>query len=76
MPALDKVLVKGINIAARHRKSKEAGKSGEILRKEAPLHISNVMLLCKDTNKPTRVGFRMEGGEKVRFSKKSGKAIA
>lgn len=76
LPHVQKVLVKGVNIAVHHMKAKERGKTGEILRKEAPVHVSNVMVMCQDTNKPTRIGFRMEGDEKVRYSKQSGKVIA
>ena len=74
-PNTNKVVVKGINIATRHLKAKQSGSKGEIVAKEAPLDVSNVMLVCPEKNVPTRVGYRMEGTEKVRFSKKSGKSL-
>jgi large subunit ribosomal protein L24 len=74
-PITEKVVVKGVNLMTRHIKSKTAGKPGERVTKEAPIHVSNVALICPEKNQPTRVGYRMEGDEKVRFSKKSGKTL-
>jgi large subunit ribosomal protein L24 len=76
LPASERVIVKGANIAKRHRKARKEGEKGERVEMEASIHISNVMLLDPETNKPTRVGYRIEGGEKVRFAKRSGKVIA
>lgn len=75
LPETEKVLVKGANMMKRHVKAKREGEKGERIEKEAPLHISNVMLLCPHTGKPTRVGYKIEGGEKIRISKRAGKAI-
>lgn len=74
MPTEDKVLVQGINIVARHTRPSQA-QSGGIIRKEAPMHISNVALKDPKTGKATRVGFKMEDGKKVRFAKASGEVI-
>ena len=74
IPSLDKVVVAGANIMKRHLKS-DGTKKGERVEKEAPIHISNVMLVCNDTDKPTRVRYEIKNGEKTRVSKKSGKAI-
>ncbi|OGI21325.1 MAG: 50S ribosomal protein L24 [Candidatus Moranbacteria bacterium RIFCSPHIGHO2_01_FULL_55_24] len=74
-PKAERVIVKGANIMKRHIRAKREGQKGERVEKEAPIHVSNVMLICKETNKPTRAGYRMEGNEKVRISKKSGKAL-
>ncbi len=68
-------LLRSGNIAKRHRKARKEGEKGERVEMEASIHISNVMLLDPETNKPTRVGYRIEGGEKVRFAKRSGKII-
>jgi len=69
------VIVKGVNIVYRHTKS-SAKTSGGILKKESPIHISNVSLLDSDTGKPTKVGFKFDNnGSKVRFSKISGKIL-
>ena len=67
------VLVENVNMVTKHTKPSAASQNGGIVQKEAPLHISNVMLLAD--GKPTRVGFRMEGDKKVRYAKKTGKAI-
>jgi large subunit ribosomal protein L24 len=74
-PKLERVVVKGANIMKRHIRSKRDGEKGQRIEKEAPVHVSNVMLVCPHTNTLTRIGYKMEGGEKVRISKKSGKVI-
>lgn len=74
-PKLERVVVKGANIMKRHIRSKRDGEKGQRIEKEAPIHVSNVMLVCPHTNTLTRIGYKMEGGEKVRISKKSGKVI-
>lgn len=74
-PITEKVAVKGANIMKRHIRSSRDGEKGQRIEKEAPIHISNVMLVCPHTGKPTRIGYKMEGGEKVRMSKQSGKVI-
>jgi len=71
----EKVLVKGANMMKRHMKARREGEPGERVEKEAPIHVSNVMLVCPHTNKPTRIGYKIEGGEKIRISKRAGKAI-
>lgn len=73
-PATEKIVVKGVNMMTRHMKAKQAG-AGERVTKEAPIHVSNVMVVCPEKNVPTRIGYRTEGTEKVRFSKKSGKNL-
>lgn len=75
LPQDDKVIVKGANMMKRHMKAKREGEKGERIEKEAPIHVSNVMLMCPHTNKPTRVGYKIEGGEKIRISKRANKAI-
>lgn len=74
-PDTEKVAVKGANIMKRHIRSKRDGEKGQRIEKEAPIHISNVMLVCPHTNRPTRVGYKIEGNEKVRISKRSGTVI-
>ena len=70
-----RVVVEGLNLVFRHRKATKDGKSGERVQAAASIDASNVMLVCPHTGKPTRVGYRIEGGEKVRVSKRSGKTI-
>ena len=68
-----RVVVEGVNMITKHAKPSAANPNGGIVRKEAPIDISNVMLVYKGV--PTRVGFKMEGDKKVRFSKKTGEVI-
>lgn len=68
-----KVTVEGVNMITKHAKPSQANPNGGIIRREAPIDISNVMLVFK--GKPTRVGFRMEGDKKVRFAKSTGEVI-
>ncbi|MBW8785287.1 MAG: 50S ribosomal protein L24 [Novosphingobium sp.] len=74
MPKDEKVLVQGVNIAARHRKPSQANPQGGIDRREAPLHISKVAIAGAD-GKPTRVRFETRDGKKVRVAVKSGETI-
>lgn len=74
-PKSSKVVVKGINVMKRHMRPRRDGEKGQRVEKEAPLHVSNVMLVCPHTSTPTRVGYQIEGGEKNRISKQSGKVI-
>ena len=68
-----KVLVEGINMVTKHMKPSQANQNGGIVEKEAPIDISNVMLVFK--GKATRVGFKMDGDKKVRFAKATGDVI-
>lgn len=67
------VIVEGANMITKHQKPSAQNQQGGIVNKEAPLDISNVMLIAD--GQPTRVGFRFEDGKKVRFAKKTGKTI-
>jgi large subunit ribosomal protein L24 len=75
MPKDNKVLVSGVNVAARHRKPTQTNPQGGIERKEAPLHVSNVAVADPKTGKPTRVRFEERDGKKVRVAAKSGELI-
>ncbi|MDU8946287.1 50S ribosomal protein L24 [Ovoidimarina sediminis] len=73
MPKDGKAIVDGINIAIRHTRQTQASQGGRI-PKAMPIDLSNLALV--DSNgKPTRVGFRMEEGKKVRFAKTTGDVI-
>ena len=69
----DRVLVEGVNMVSKHTKPSAASPQGGIVKKEAPLHISNVALI--ENGEAVKVGYKVEGDKKVRFSKKSDKAI-
>ena len=68
----DRVIVDQVNVVRRHIKGNPyTGQSGGIIEKEAPIHISNVMLFCDACAKPTRVGYKFtEDGKKLRYCKK------
>ena len=75
MPKVGKVVVSGVNIAARHRKASQANPQGGIERREAPLHVSKVAIEDPKTGKPTRVRFEERDGKKVRVAVRSGELI-
>ena len=68
-----KVLVEGVNIIKKHEKPSAANANGGIVEKEAPIDISNVMYVHK--GEPTRIGFKVVDGKKVRVAKKTGDVI-
>jgi len=74
LPKEDKVIMAGVNIAARPRKPTQENPQGGIDRREAPMHISKVGLAGTD-GKPTRVRFETKDGKKVRVAVKSGETI-
>ena len=71
---LDKVIIEGVNTVITHKKQTKDSAGGR-LPKNAPVHVSNVALLDPKNNVPTRVGFIVKDGKKVRVAKKSGEAI-
>jgi large subunit ribosomal protein L24 len=74
LPKDGKVVVDGINVAARHRKPSQANPQGGIDRSPAPMAISKIAIAGKD-GKPTRVRFEEKDGKKVRVAVKSGETI-
>ena len=70
----NKAIVEGINLVKKHTKPNAQNPQGGIVEKEAAIHISNLSLLTKK-GETTRVGYKMEGDKKVRFSKKSNEVI-
>ena len=75
IPKDGKVIVAGVNVAARHRKPSQANPQGGIERREAPMHVSKVALEDPKTGKPTRVRFEERDGKKVRVAVRSGELI-
>lgn len=72
-PKKNTVIVEKVNIAAKHQKPKGQTQPGGIVKQEAPIHASNVMLVCSKCNKATRVAHKiLEDGKKVRVCKKCG----
>jgi large subunit ribosomal protein L24 len=74
IPTESRVLVQGINMMKRHTAPKP-GEPGGIVEREAPIHVSNVAHVDPDTKKPSRVGFKIVDGKKVRFARRSGEVI-
>jgi len=71
-----RVTVKGVNIVKKHRKARSAEEQSGIIEMEAPIHVSNVMLIDPKSGEPTRTRMRLdEDGTKERISVKSGEAI-
>jgi large subunit ribosomal protein L24 len=74
MPKEDNALVRGINMVKRHQRQTQTQESG-IINKEAPINLSNLGVADPKDGKPTRVGFTVKDGKKVRVAKRSGAMI-
>lgn len=74
IPTENKVIVEGVNIITRHIK-KQGSTPGQKVSYEKPINVSNVMLLDPKTGAPTRIGYKIENGKKVRIAKKSGTVL-
>ena len=70
----NKAIVEGVNMVSKHQKPSAQNPQGGIVKKEAPIQVSNLSLLTSK-GETTRVGYRVEGDKKVRFSKKSNEVI-
>jgi len=68
-------IVEGVNMVSKHTKPSAQNPQGGIVKKEAPINISNISLLDPKTKETTKVGYRTEGDKKVRFSKKSNQVL-
>jgi large subunit ribosomal protein L24 len=76
LPKKGRIVVKGVNIVKKHRKARSAEEQSGIIEMEAPIHVSNVMLIDPKSGEPTRTKMRIdEDGTKERLSVKSGEAI-
>ena len=76
LPAAGRVVVEGVNIVKRHQRPTRQVMQGGIIEKEAPIHISNVMLVCPRCNQPTRVARRqLEDGRRLRACKRCGEVV-
>ena len=71
----NKAVVEGVNVVSKSTKPNAKHPQGGIIKKEAPIHMSNINVVDPKTGKPTRVGFKFVEGKKVRYSKKSGEEI-
>jgi large subunit ribosomal protein L24 len=75
LPKDMKVVVRGVNVVTRHKKPTQTNPQGGLEKSEAPIHVSKVAIEDPKTGRPSRVGFRIENGQKVRVAKRSGEVI-
>jgi large subunit ribosomal protein L24 len=71
----NKAIVEGVNMISKHTKPSAKNPQGGIVKKEAPIHVSNLALLDPKSKQATKVGYKVEGDKKVRFSKKSNQVL-
>jgi len=71
----NKAIVEGANMVSKHTKPSAKNPQGGIVKKEAPIHISNLSLIDPKSKEATKTGVRVEGDKKVRFSKKSNQVL-
>ena len=70
-PTVDKVIVQGVNFAKKHARRTKQDEQGGIIHREAPIHISNLTVVCKGCSRPARVGIEvLKDGSKARYCKK------
>ncbi|MFC5713803.1 50S ribosomal protein L24 [Thalassorhabdus alkalitolerans] len=74
-PSDYRVLVEGVNMVKKHAKPSQENPQGGIMNQEAPIHVSNVMPIDPQSGEPTRVGYKVEDGKKIRVAKKSGEPL-
>ncbi|WP_298611957.1 50S ribosomal protein L24 [uncultured Odoribacter sp.] len=75
-PEQERAIVEGINMVSKHTKPNAKNPQGGIIKKEAPIHISNLNVVDPSTSKPTRIGRKLnDKGQLVRYAKKSGEIL-
>jgi large subunit ribosomal protein L24 len=75
VPAQDKVVVEGVNVVKKHVKPGTVSKEGGVIKKEAPIHASNVMYFDNELGKGIRLGTKVVDGKKYRINKVTGKVL-
>lgn len=70
-----KAFVEGVNFVHKHKRPDKENQTGRIIKQEAPVHLSNLMIVDPSTGEATKIGRRVEGGKLVRFAKKSDQTI-
>jgi large subunit ribosomal protein L24 len=76
LPERQRVIVDGVNVAKRHQRATRATMQGGIIDKDMPVHVSNVAVVCRSCDRPSRVGYRFEpDGTKVRICRRCGKDL-
>ncbi|MFQ5793766.1 MAG: 50S ribosomal protein L24 [Candidatus Bipolaricaulia bacterium] len=74
-PEQGRIVVENINMIKRHQRPTQIQREGGIIEREGKIHISNVLPICPECDRPTRVGFAVVDGEKVRVCKQCGESI-
>ena len=74
-PELSRVVVSGVNMQKTHKKARRSGEKGQVVEKNAPIHVSNIMIIDKETGKGARIGFKLMDDKKVRITKKSNSTL-
>ncbi|MEI2760100.1 MAG: 50S ribosomal protein L24 [Bacteroidia bacterium] len=74
-PETNRASVENVNIVSKHTRPNAQNTQGGIVKKEAPVNVSNLMLIDPKSGKPSRVGRKTEEGKLVRYAKKSGEVI-
>ena len=75
IPKKDKVIVSGVNIVKKAMKRRSQQDQGGIVEVEAPLHISNVGIVCQKCGRPVKIGYKIDGDKKVRVCRKCGETL-
>ena len=76
LPEKDQIMVEGVNMIKRHSRTRGAARQAGIIELEAPVHCSNVMIVCDKCGKPARIGVQfLEDGRKVRFCRSCNEVI-
>ena len=70
LPQMDKVVVEGLNLIKKHLRAKKQGQKGQIISKERAVSVSSVAMVCKSCGKQTRLGYKIEGKNKIRICRK------
>ncbi len=70
IPKKDKILIEGLNLFKKHVRPKKTGEKGQTILVPRPINVSNAMILCASCGRPTKIGYRLEGGKKERICKK------
>ena len=75
-PEKDKIMIEGVNMIKKHAKAKPQVKQAGIIEREAPIAVSDVMLVCAKCNKPVRIGFKiLQDGRKARVCRACGEVV-
>ena len=75
LPSEGRIVVEGINIKKKHQKPRKASQKGQIIEFATPFDVSNAMIMDPKNKKPTRVGYELKNGKKLRIAKRSGTVL-